>query len=1048
MSIINQMPIQHSPQQRFPEVRIVEASAGSGKTYALAKRYIELLFLAPAPDGSLPLKHILAITFSNKAAVEMKERILLFLKRMALGRFEGLQEKEALLAGLGLSEEEAGRRSFAAMDQIVRNYNFFQVQTIDSFINAILSGCAFRLGLSAHFRIKTECTDYLAYGLDALIDRAPQDRRVREAFLDFLHQYLHLEKRSGWFPKKDILEVAIDLFGKTNRYGGEFVVPAGSLDDAARVKKDVLSDIRALYRDLPEGTHAMFARKLGEFLSRPRSSFLVAELSGFFAREDFPARKDERIPAGIRKLWHKIREGIRLAAEAEAMLVFGSYVAIFRMVLRDCRDVCVKEDILFLEELNRQAHLLFGEKKLDIPELYYRLSLRLKHYLIDEFQDTSPLQWKNMSGMVREALSVGGSLFYVGDKKQAIYRFRGGDVSVFDAAADQLSMFPLHREFLRHNFRSCRQIVLFTNGVFGAQNLRRFLEGLRGDGKDSFNMGPAAEEAVIRVFEGAGQEPVGGRGGGYVRLYQMEASSQEEKNESVRQKLMTLLGDLTKRYARADIAILVRKNDDVEMVSEWLITAEIPVESEKTLDIRNNALIKELVSFLRFLQSPIDNLSFVSFVLGGIFQAASGLSGEALHDFVFCLRADRDRREEVYFYREFRRRFPSIWAEFMEEFFRNVGYVPLYELAVSILRKFRCLEVFGDQQAFFMRFLELIKEAEEDHGPLASFLDFFADAQTEAFYVRPPKTDAVKVLTVHKAKGLGFQVVVLPFLEMTVEVPAVLTSVADDRMDLVRVTEKSRRFSPILERIFAQEYHRCFIDELDNMYVAMTRARQELYIFVPRVGRRSNLAVSLVGDQDIEAGAPAASSSGTPAPKIDLSEEIPAASYQDWIGFLKGEFGDSGLIRRREALLKGEVMHHILAHLGDMNGREPREALEAAAARARTAYPSFAFLDECLRLAGRLVAAAACRPIFYPQGKDVYVEKELIDRRGRSRRLDRLLTGPEECWVVDYKMSREERDRGEEQVREYMELVADIFNGRRVRGFLVFCDTARLEEIL
>ncbi|MDD5138207.1 MAG: UvrD-helicase domain-containing protein [Candidatus Omnitrophota bacterium] len=1041
------MPIQNSPKDRFPEVRIVEASAGSGKTYALAARYVELLFLAGSRQEALPLKHILAVTFSNKAAIEMKERILLLLKKIALGRFDSEDEKKMLLSGLGVAEDEARARAFCVMDQIIKNYNFFQVQTIDSFINAILCGCAFRLGLSARFKIKTEFEDYLAYGVDALVDRAPNDKKVEKAFLDFLHQYLYLENRSGWFPKKDILDVAGDLYSRTNRTGGVFAPVKGTLADVARLKEEILADMRKLHRVLPEGVHALFARKFEEFLSRPRTGFALQELSDFFAREDFPAKKESRVPVPVKKLWQKIRQDIRRAAEAEAILVFGPYISIFRMVAEDVRVLAAKEDILFLEELNRQAHVLLDEKKIDVPELYYRLATRLKHYLVDEFQDTSPLQWGNLRGMVRESLSVGGSLFYVGDKKQAIYRFRGGDVSLFDAVARELDAFGPRKEFLRYNFRSRRQIVLFANRIFSAQNLRRFLQDLRND-RTKFPMAEEDEEAVYRVFEEVEQSSVPSREGGYVRVWHLEASSQDEKNERTAEKLKALLGELDKRYARADIAILVRENDDVETISEWLIAADIPVESEKTLDIRNNALIKELVSFLKFLQSPIDNLSFASFILGRIFRAASGMEETPLHDFFFCLREAREKKTGLYFYREFRRRFPKEWEDFIEEFFRNVGYVPLYELVISILRRFRCLEAFGDEQAFFMRFLELIKETEEDHGQLASFLEFFEAGQTEVFYVRPPKTDAVKVLTIHKAKGLGFRVCILPFLEMAVKVPGILASAADDRMSLIRLTEKSRMFSPLLEEAFCREYSRCFIDELDSIYVALTRAKDELYIFVPKVGRRPNFAAGLLGNADVEAGEPLAETKSAAVPRPGLPEDIPPTPYQDWIRFLKDEFVDSALIRRRRVLLKGEVIHKILSYVGDLGGRDPKEVLDLAVRKTRLEFPDFDEMEACGSLAARLVKAPACRPVFYPQGREVLVEKEVIDRLGRTRRIDRLLVGPDACWVVDYKMSGEEIEKGRQQVAEYMGLVAEVFGGRRVKGFLVFCDTARMEEVL
>ena len=1037
------MPIQEPRKQRLPQVRIVEASAGSGKTYALAKRYVELLFSGQADRGALPLKNILAITFSNKASLEMKERILLLLKKIALDRFRDDAEQQDLLSGLPVKGPQARQRALLLLDEITKNYNFFQVQTIDSFINAILSGCAFRIGLSAHFKIKTKPEDHLVYGLDSLLSRAQAEKPVFDLFLDFLHQYLYLENRTGWFPKKDILKLVVNLYHDANRYGGEFFEAAGSLADVAAKKRVVLENMRRLRSKLPEGTHALFVSKFEDFLRRHSSGFALSELSDYFARSEPPLKKGVKPPPGLQGLWENVRREIRECAELEAVLVFRPYIGIYRQVFEDFSRLSAKEDVMYLDELNRQAQGLFDQKKITVPELYYRLAMRLKDYLIDEFQDTSLLQWKNLRGMVEEALSVGGSLFYVGDKKQAIYRFRGGDVSLFDSVRQDLADFHPEVEFLKYNYRSAAEIVRFTNRVFGAQNLKNFLGLMRENYGDKFPLSVEDEGALLKVFEEASQI-ASSPDGGYVRLKVVDAPSPEEKAAAVKEAFSGLLEELKHRRSFDEMAVLVRENDEVELVSEWLMEQGIPVESEKTLDIRNNSLIKELVSFLAFLQSPVDNLSFVSFILGRLFARASGLKEEGLHDFVFNLRRGKDEKETVYYYREFRREFPAGW-ELIEEFFRNVGYVPLYELVVSIYRKFACLEAFPGQQAFFMKFLELIKEQEEDYGHLSSFLEFFRCEEGEPFYVRASRAEAVKVLTIHKAKGLGFPVVILPFVSMGARVPPVLTSARDGSMSLVRLSEKSRKFSPFLSELYAQEYSRCFVDELDAWYVALTRAREEMYLFLSNGKRGSNPAGLLLGSEPFEAGEALTLSQTQEA--REPAEEIPAVSFQDWIQFLKDEFIDGRLLLKRHRLLEGEVCHKMLSSIGDLTGTSPEAALEAALPGIRRAYPFFEDVEGCREKVLGLLKSPSCRGFFYLEGRQFYAEQECFDSRGRGRRVDRILVDDKECWVVDYKLSEEEKAAGRSQVGEYMAVMADIYPGRRVRGFLVFLESASFEEV-
>ena len=204
-----------------PEVRVVEASAGSGKTYALAKRYIQLLlfFSSQLP---LPMKHILAITFTNKASGEMKARIVDFLKKIALNQLTTAQQED-ILKPLGLNPAQASRMAFGLMEDLIRQYHFFAVQTIDSFINALLAGCAFKINLSARFKIKRNSLDYLQLSLDELLSAAHSDRQVYRLFERTVRQYLFLENRSGWFVKDDFLKTLKILFDQYNIYQKPFL---------------------------------------------------------------------------------------------------------------------------------------------------------------------------------------------------------------------------------------------------------------------------------------------------------------------------------------------------------------------------------------------------------------------------------------------------------------------------------------------------------------------------------------------------------------------------------------------------------------------------------------------------------------------------------------------------------------------------------------------------------------------------------------------------------------------------------------------------------
>jgi ATP-dependent exoDNAse (exonuclease V) beta subunit len=619
-------------------VDVVEASAGSGKTYALARRYIQLIMSPELKSEEAPLKTILAVTFTNKATLEMKQRILEFLKKIALDAFRDKHEKEAILSCLAVDKESAGRTAHRVMDDIITHYSAFGVQTIDSFINALLSGCAFSLGFASDFRVKEDYRAYLEYSLDRLIDRVPADRNILSAFEGFLEYYLFVENRGGWLSRRDILGLMESLYNYSNTYGGEFIVPDIKAGDLRKKKRIIIDLISRISKDIPEGTNGVFVNSLKSFHEKNSGGFDVGKLSAYFKREDFPMKKNAEPPERIVRLWKDVRRNLRELCEWESRAIFRSYIEIFTLVLDEFRELASRDDVIFLQELNTHANALVEGGTVSVEEFYYRLATRFRHYLIDEFQDTSRLQWRNVLPMIDEALSSGGSLFYVGDKKQAIYRFRGGDVSLFDSAGDSFTDYEPRRTALGRNYRSQREIVEFNNEIFSAQNLRRFIGEADALQEGPVGVSDAHINTVLNVFRDSEQEWEKENGDGYVGVEMLEADSVDERDSIVRGKLLSLVKDIKNRFSFGDIAILARENRDVKLFTSWLIEEGIPVESERTLNIREHPLIKELVSFLRFLDSPIDNLSFASFILGEVFLKAGG--DETAHDGGFPVRVE------------------------------------------------------------------------------------------------------------------------------------------------------------------------------------------------------------------------------------------------------------------------------------------------------------------------------------------------------------------------------------------------------------------------
>ncbi|MDE2028413.1 MAG: UvrD-helicase domain-containing protein, partial [Candidatus Omnitrophica bacterium] len=789
------------------QVFVVEASAGSGKTYCLARRYVQLSLELAAGGQALPIQSILAITFTNKAAWEMKSRILDFLKRISLKQLDPAQVDD-FLKPLGLDESSASRLAAGLMHEVIRQYHYFQVQTIDSFVNILLSGCSFKIGLSARFKIQRNAGEYLQLSLDELLDQADGDNKIRMLFENFVRQYLFLENRSGWFPKEDLVKVIIELFRQYNTYQKPLLVYpyAGDLFERKKKIYDLMVELKSC---CPAQTSRRFLDHLEELLANTRGIIDVDALANYWAREDFPVNKGGEPSPQALKLWRQINQEICALCLTEARSLFNPYVVLFEHLLSRFGQLSRRDDVLFLEELNRKAGLLFEDGLVSVEELYLRLAARLQHYLIDEFQDTSLSQWRNLSLMVQEALAGSGSLFYVGDKKQAIYSFRGGESRLFDALQSQLDGYNIQSTRLDKNFRSCPEIIGFNNRVFSLENLRDFLERRLEDSRQNkrpndIHFSQEDFQQIALTFGHAHQTPGKDLSGGLVRVNLVDGRTKQERGDEVRQKLTALIKDITRRFALRDIALLTRGNDEVEEVTQWLLQEGIGASSERSSDIKNNALVNELLNLLIFLHAPADNNAFAQVCLGLMLPRAAGLKPQVLQDFLFACARGSSGNRQVAFYKRFREVFPEIWQDLFEKFFRQAGVSPLYELTAGIIRRFRCEECFPQNQAFFMHFLELIKKQEKNGCDLSSFAAFYEALEGEERFVPMTQMNAVRVTTVHKAKGLEFPVVIIPFLEMDIKAgsggrdggQAYVLDVHQDGVALLRLKEAYRKFCP------------------------------------------------------------------------------------------------------------------------------------------------------------------------------------------------------------------------------------------------------------
>ena len=361
----------------------------------------------------------------------------------------------------------------------------------------------------------------------------------------------------------------------------------------------------------------------------------------------------------------------------------------------------------------------------------------------------------------------------------------------------------------------------------------------------------------------------------------------------------------------------------------------------------------------------------------------------------------------------------------------------------------------GEKESVLEGVLELIKKQEEESVNIASFLDFFEQARDDELSVNAAGGDSMKVTTIHKSKGLEFGVVIIPFLEMDVQVGSrgsqggvsYVVSGEEDSIRLLRLKKTYAMYSKELKERYRREYNESFIDELNTIYVAFTRAKNELYVFIPKkVSNKSNVANYLIPPENPERGRMVDYKDKGQKEKTVLTE-LPPSEYKDWIHILKDEFIDEARLKKRQNLLRGQLLHAVLSFIGNLVGENKDRAVEKARETVGLHFPFADDLADCGLTVKRLLEKPQFKPFFFIEDGTVWQEREIVDSAGLTRRMDRLIVKEKEVWVADYKSARDDPRAHREQIKEYVRLIKDLYPGRQVKGFLIYLDDLSVEKV-
>ncbi|MBP7529646.1 MAG: UvrD-helicase domain-containing protein, partial [Syntrophorhabdaceae bacterium] len=1052
-----------TPDEAIPQILTVRSSAGSGKTYRLAEHYLKVLLASALADATLQTRmaNIVAITFTNKAAREMRARIIDWMKRIILDLpFDNSPVKplDTIMMGIttvlpvpdadcpsaaGPQDAERAKKVrdylMTATDrlfaELLKDFGHFNVGTIDSFVNLTLKASAMQLNLPPDFEVSTETNELIDLALRECLQKTGEDARARETFDTFLTSYIELEgDHTSWIPRELLKTTISSLWTEEAKENREFSIPAGGTrGGGASLRKNIAEKARCLLESLEADkniqplTRALKAiEKCADLQEDPLSS------SVYFERSlDECLKKTSAPPCAPDVLvWNTLTELRRMYAEVMAASKFLPYLEVysfFKEVFQ--REITYYRRIIPIEELNRLLQDIVSRKDF-IPEVYYTLSERYVHFLIDEFQDTSRLQWKNIEVLAEEALSRGGTLFLVGDRKQAIYRWRGGRPELVDEVALKYEeQYPAGRLVLDTNYRSGEHVVAFNNEVFNEKHLIGLVHSILGEHPRE------SQEGVIAPYRDATQHFLDTRKGqGYVFVEQLtlegddddrqEVFARDEANEIVEERLRDLVAQIMARgvFREDDIAVLVRTRQEAKAVVRVLLSMNLSVESEYTVSIRNNPLVREVICFLTFIDKPDDDLSFASFITGRIFGAHCGIDASEMGTW---LARKRLSKNAGFLYLEFKSDFRTIFDDEFAGFLARAGYLPLYDLVVSFFKHWEVLARFSDHAPYLLHFLELVKERETaDNNTITGFIDFAGDTfqgssygnsdEDKAFLLPTPDSlNAIKVLTIHKAKGLQFPVVILPFVTLTTFGSSAgrdkqrCFQSGSDGLKLLYLKKDYVEASPELAALYRTKECEYLADELNNLYVAFTRAEDELYIFLADKKRqRNHLIDHLFGMEELrpfvndtrivlgrakagktgEDGGAAGAASGAGAIFGDFRGE------PQWAVKIRTGVSDAGKLSRHtvRARKKGDAIHRALSFIGTL---PIDDDLIGSFARAAAAEERIADASEEIEHALRDFLANPRFRRFFETAPNVvfHNEKEIVDGEGNTFKMDRMV---------------------------------------------------------
>ncbi|WP_298285095.1 UvrD-helicase domain-containing protein [uncultured Lutibacter sp.] len=1051
--------------QNQTSFQVYNASAGSGKTFTLVKEYLKILLTIENP---YKFQQILAVTFTNKAAGEMKERVVENLN--AFSKKTTNQMLKVIGVETNLLDDIIFKRSKIILNAILQNYSAFNITTIDSFTHKLIRTFAFDLGIPLNFEVEMDAESLLNEAVDLVISKIGEDQELTNLLVNYSLQKVDEDK--AWDVSRELKEFAKIILNENHASHLKLLTNV-SVQDFKLLKNKLQKENQKIEHNFKEVAQKAITLIKNNGLEFNEFSYAGELPKHFLKLQNLKQQKPEAVKFDGR-LNKTIEENKNLYAakcndvsksSIEAIsdqlkdyyfiskqifeTFYNSYVlnsliiesliplAVLNYINNALQELKSENNIMLNAEFNQLISNTI--KNEPAPFIYERIGEKFRYYFIDEMQDTSELQWQNIIPLIDNALSseneLGekGKLLLVGDAKQSIYRWRGGKAEQFInlsskeiAPTNNPFYVPKKLQNLETNYRSFSEIINFNNKFF--QHISQFLSN--------------ANYSNL-YFNGNNQNTTTNIGG-FVQLSFVEKSNEDEDKELVYpKKVLNIIQNLDASFQKNEVCVLVRKKDQGIAVANYLSENGIEIISSETLLLKNSKKINFLINLLYALENPLAKEYKIKLLY-------------FLYDFL------KIKESKHKFFSHFIELPFTQFFEKLEQYQLYFNYnefvqSPFYESIEYCIRSFK-LAIESDSNIQF--FLDVVFEFQQKkETSINAFLDYWELKKEKLSIVAPEAKNAVRIMTIHKAKGLEFPVVIFPYdIEIYRQInPKVWYNFNNESTINSVLVNYSNKLNYVGEQgvqLFEKQREELELDNFNLLYVALTRPIEQLYI----ISEKQNLTkgeekLSVTSGffinylKKINAWDAAINDYTFGNPKrvtIEVQEENKSSFQQSfisnsWKNHNISIVANSSLLwdtEQGKAIGYGNLIHEILSKINTKNDIE--EVVNT--------YIFNGTISKNEKVAISLILNNIVNhpklQMYFEQNNEVYTEQEILSKDQQIIIPDRLVVNNNEVVIIDYKTGNPHK-KYHQQLINYKNILEDL-NYSIIKKILVYIN----EEII